>query len=347
LGVVWEDVRAGGWNWNVRFARGVWNPVSQRFDWSPSAGVNTAGGSTDAGSYMHPMIAAGPAGRVYVAWTDWREGIFNQVYFRASSDFGATWGTESRVSDEIGYQPVAGDPSLIVDPYDPVPPQDLYCVFNDWRGNVPGGRYPNVFFSRSTDGGATWGVNVEVNDITDWYQQASARVLVATPNRTLACGWFCDDFSGPTEMRVSLSTDSGATWQASAAVSTPAGCDVVVNLAPGLQNDLLASWAASYNIFFRGSTDAGLTWSDAIPADDAGPGYSSGNPSLAALPSGDPRIVMMDSRPSGAWEVWIAPGVRESAGVEDVAADLAGFALRASPNPLRSRTELAGLSLIH
>jgi hypothetical protein len=282
--------------------------------------------------------------RVVVGWTDWREGVFYQVYSRASTDSGATWGIESRISDEVGYQPVAGDPCLAVDPYSGGSPHPFICVWNDWRGNVPGGRYPNVGYARSTDGGLTWSTNVFVNDITDYYQQVSMHVAAVPSAGTVVVGWYNDDFVGQPEMRVSRSTDSGATWLASQAItSILTGCGVSVSLVAGTGTDILASWmgyGSDWNIYFRGSDDAAVTWSPIIRADDDATGAASYSPNIGTLSDGSPVVAMQDSRPGyGAYHTWVAPGRRQGgAGVESFAA--AGVALRISPNPARDAAEI-------
>jgi len=345
IGAVWEDVRTGGWNWNVFFSRGVWNPGLGAFVWSSSIRVNTTGGSTSAGDYMHPSLAADRFGRISAAWTDWRDGVFYQIYFRSSTDGGTTWGNEVRISDQIGYQPVAGDPSLAVDMFDNSDPPALLCTWNDWRGNVGGGRYPEVYFARSTDGGVSWTIpNVRVNDITDYYQQVAMRVVTATLSGVLAIGWFNDDFSGPSEMRVSRSTNDGMTWSASTALSEPVtGGGVPVNLTGGIGNDLLASWmgyAGDWNVYFRASGDAGVGWGSVVRVDDDATGAATYNPIIIALPDGNPMVALQDTRPGlAAYNIWVAPGIRDPALVEPAAGSTAG-SLWIAPNPARGAAVL-------
>jgi hypothetical protein len=146
--LVWEDDREG--EYNVYLSKR--DPGAGGTPWTANRKVNTTGSPPGAGDFMDPSIAVLDDARYFVAWTDWREGVFHQVYGRASRDGGVTWGTEFRISDGLGYQPVAGAPCLVVDPTSGLPGQEiLCCVTNDWRGNVPGGRYPNVYSYRSAD----------------------------------------------------------------------------------------------------------------------------------------------------------------------------------------------------
>ena len=176
---------------------------------------------------------------MYVAWTDWEGwGLLSGLVPRLARRRVDVENDEVRISDRIGYQPVAEN-RVAVDAHDASNPPALLCVWNDWRGNVPTGRYPNVFFARLTDGGATWSnPNVRVNDLIDYYQQAAKRAIATTSTGAIAIGWYNDDFVGPSEMRVSRSTDHGATWGASVALSEPAtGSGVCPTLSGRIADD--------------------------------------------------------------------------------------------------------------
>jgi hypothetical protein len=324
LVAVWEDVRSSP-TWNVYLSRGTWNPGMNRIDWSSSTQINTTGGTTSSGDYMNPSVVT-DGKSVYVAWTDWREGVYHAVYSRASTDGGLTWKPEVRISDEIGDQPVSGDPSLVVDYGSSAVPRPVACAWNEWRGygpGQPGGDYPEVSFARSTDGGQTWtNPTVRVNDITNFYQQASKHVVAITPlTHTINVGWFNWDFTGHSEMRVSRSTDNGATWLASKLVSNPlTDCDPYLCLAAGFGEDVLTAWSgyeSDWNVYFRASEDAGVSWTPILRADDDNTGARSGNPNVSSLPNGSPIVIMMDTRPGlGPYNTWVALGQRKPPTIE-------------------------------
>ena len=52
--------------------------------------------------HLFPAIEGGAAGRVHVSWMDNRLGKFN-TWYRSSTDGGATWSSEIRVNDDLGY----------------------------------------------------------------------------------------------------------------------------------------------------------------------------------------------------------------------------------------------------
>jgi hypothetical protein len=68
-------------------------------NWLPRENVATVGADAD---HAFPAIVAGSQGDVRIAWMDSRNAPFWNTYYRSSSNGGATWGEETRVS---GYVP--------------------------------------------------------------------------------------------------------------------------------------------------------------------------------------------------------------------------------------------------
>lgn len=67
--------------------------------WSPKSDVSSAGPAV---MHAFPAITAGEAGDVRVAWMDTRNGPLWNTYYRSSTNGGATWSDETRLS---GYVP--------------------------------------------------------------------------------------------------------------------------------------------------------------------------------------------------------------------------------------------------
>jgi hypothetical protein len=307
---VWEDDRGGAYN--VYLSKR--DPAHGGTPWTPSKRVNTAGSPPSSSDFMDASLAVLDDNRYFVAWTDWREGVFNQVYFRATRDGGATWSAESRISDEQGYEPVAATPCLIVDPTSGGPgTETLYCVMNDWRGDVPGGRYPNVYFSRSTDGGASWSRGVQVNDLDLYFQQVSSHALVLNPDGTLTSGWLNDQFAG-SQFRACVSTDKGATWSPSVQVNDPArGSTGTYSSIAGVDGVVFAGfdvYTSSWDSYFRASSDGGRTWTQPqVRMDDDTTGSATGNTVVAAAQRRLAFGAWSDTRPSyGAWQIYTTRG---------------------------------------
>ena len=337
--VVWEDDRFGGIN--VFLSRR--DPAGGGNPWTANVRVNTAGSPPSGSDFMNPSLAVRDNGRFYVAWTDWREGIFHQVYIRRTSDAGASWSTETQVSDELGFEPLAGDPCLIAVPAGGASGGEvLACVTNDWRGDKPGGRFPNVYAYRSTNGGSTWSIGVQVNDIDLYFQQVSSHALVRVEDGTLAAGWLNGDFVS-SHFHVSVSTDLGETWGASVPADPPSNGGVgtysSLAVAGGTVFAAFDLYEANWNAYFRASTDGGRTWTEgACRMDDDVTGSASGNTVLAARSTTEVMGAWMDNRPGAAWQIYSSRGIREVTAVEpEAAGGASGIAPAATitlaPNP--------------
>jgi hypothetical protein len=68
-------------------------------NWLPRVSVSSAGTGVE---HAFPAIVAGNAGDVRIAWMDQRNSPYWNTYYRSSSNGGATWGEEIRIS---GYVP--------------------------------------------------------------------------------------------------------------------------------------------------------------------------------------------------------------------------------------------------
>ena len=310
---VWEDDREGALNVYISQR----DPENGGNPWTPPLRINTTG-SPPFDYPMNPSLAILDDLHFFVAWTDWREGVFNQVYMRSSSDRGNTWGPETRVSDGLGYQPVASDPCLIVDTSAVLTSGAavLNCVTNDWRGDEPGGRYPNVFFYRSTDGGANWTIGIQVNNIEPFYQQAAQHSLVQLEDGTLTAAWF--HYTGnPPQFHSSASTDLGQTWTPSVS-GHPSGIASAVSI-HAFADRVFAGFSVregNQNAYLRVSTDGGRSWPDpACRMDDAPSGDANG-PIVVPVSSNEVQGAWWDNRPGlAAWKIFTSRGSSGTAGV--------------------------------
>jgi hypothetical protein len=338
--LVWEDDRTG----QINLYLSKRDPSGGGTPWTANVRVNSTGGPSYGSDFMNASIAVVDEQRYFVAWTDWREGVFHQVYIRSTVDGGSTWGTEHRVSDGLGYQPVAGDPCLITGSDAGTPPgaEVLYCVTNDWRGNVPGGRYPNVYFYRSGDGGQTWSVGIRVNDIEPLYQQVSSHALVRLDDGSLVAGWL-NDTDLTHHFRTCYSTDEGATWSASLQVdaaeppSSGTGTYSSIACAEGTVFAVFDLYTDSWDVYFRISADGALSWSEPMLRVDDAPGSTpTSNPVVAAASTERVIGVWSDGREPGYnWKIFAAVGeITLTAVTLDPAADAgADTRIIAWPNP--------------
>lgn len=168
-----------------------------------------------------PIAATGPKGEVYVAWN---YGPLHSIGFAASTDGGQTWSaprnvisyewlgvamnTGSQFNHTLkGGTRVESYPSLVVDTTNSPRRGWLYL---SWAAD----RVPNVYFSRSTDGGATWSSPriVHSDTLNDQFWQWMA---VDGTNGDLAITYL-DSRDDPenrmSRTYVSISRDGGSTW---------------------------------------------------------------------------------------------------------------------------------------
>jgi hypothetical protein len=102
-----------------------------------------------------PVTACDPSnspyrGRIYINWTDQRNGVVNtDVFLIASTDGGGTWGPVRRVNNDISGRDQFFT-WMTVDPEN----GHLYVIYYDRRNTVSD--LTDVYVSRSTDGGETF-----------------------------------------------------------------------------------------------------------------------------------------------------------------------------------------------
>lgn len=134
--------------------------------WTAPVRVNDAAGNClDGDDTVEGAIpAVGPQGQVYLAWAG-----AGQIHFDRSLDGGTSWGQDVVVAaqpggwdfDVSGLQRCNGLPTTLCDVSGSPYRGFIYVVWSDQRAGV---NDTDVFLSRSTDGGRTWGAPVRVND---------------------------------------------------------------------------------------------------------------------------------------------------------------------------------------
>jgi len=292
--VAWSDDR--NWNYNIYFAKSSDGGVT----WSTDVKVND---DTDFVEPDHladqysPSLAVDGSGNLYVAWADWRNGD-DDIYFAKSTDSGATWSTDIKVNDDTGSTE-QHDPSLAVDGSG-----NVYVAWEDGYYNSAGGFRGDIYFAKSTDGGATWSANVQVNDDIGLGEQygynpsmtadGSGNVYVAWED-----GYYdSSDDHFYADIYFAKSTDGGTIWSANTQVNNDAGFadQYAPSLAVDSSGNIYAAWKDERNkysdIYFAKSTDGGATWSTDVTVDND-TGLAS-EPSLAVNGSGNLYVAWDD-----------------------------------------------------
>ena len=176
VSVVWYDYRDG--NPEIYYKR------------STDGGLNWGADmrlTIDTSDSYFPSVAVSGS-TVNVVWSDYRD-VNEEIYYKRSSDDGATWGAETRLTNSAGYSDypcVAASGSLV------------HVVWYDNRE----GAVSKIFYKRSADGGLSWGADIKLSDNVSYYAS------VAASGSFVHVVW--DDFS---DIYFKRSTDGGLTWE--------------------------------------------------------------------------------------------------------------------------------------
>ncbi|MBI4832639.1 MAG: PxKF domain-containing protein [Candidatus Lindowbacteria bacterium] len=196
--VAWQDTRNG--NADIYFNRSsdygaTWQGLDTRLD-------TDARGSK---SSYYPQISSDGTGHVYVTWQDARNGSYD-IYLNYSADYGATWqASDKRLDTNAPGAANSTGPQVSCDGVG-----NIYAVWYDSRNGAN-----DIYFNRSSDGGATW-------------QPSDVRLDTDSPGRTysaypqISCDasghvyvvWE-DGRNASADIYLNVSRDYGATWSGS------------------------------------------------------------------------------------------------------------------------------------
>jgi len=215
------------------------------FRWSADGGATWESAkrlTNNAGNSYHADIAASGA-QLFVAWNDDTPGI-DDIFFRQSADSGATWQAAKQLTFNAGY---STRPDVAVRNTN---------VFLVWNDDTPGNS--EAYFRRSVDGGANWLTSKRLTTTSGYSEGPS----VAVSGANVHVVWD-DDTPGNGEIYFRTSADNGATWQKAKRLTSNAGQSYLPVVAVSGAK-IQVAWQdyspGAYNIFFRNSTDGGVTW---------------------------------------------------------------------------------------
>jgi hypothetical protein len=231
---------------------------------------------------------------VYITWT-----TRGDLYAVNSHNAGVSWSAPLQVTAESGEYYFSNGGTVL-------PNGTAVMVGSEYpeSGNVTGqsGPIPIAVF-RTTDGGTSWirsvpdtlftGATYATSSVTTVASDASG-TLVLVYSGSLAVG-------GNGHVYVRRSTDSGATWSARTELTTSAGgADATSVAAAGKASGQFAvTWmdarGGGWNVWQRGSTDGGLTWSADAKVSDATSGATYKAAAGFGLPYGDYDTVAINS----------------------------------------------------
>jgi hypothetical protein len=184
--------------------------------WSWPKRVSDLGGDcVDSDNTVEGAVpAVGPGGEIYVAWSG-----HEQIYFDKSTDGGVTWGQDAVIATQpggwdftvSGIYRCNGFPVTLCDVSTSPYRGHVYVVWSDKRNGVLD---TDIFFIKSTDGGATWTSpvspipeTVERHQFFPWatIDPVTGYVYIAFYDRRYTT-------SDSTEVFVAMSQDGGGTW---------------------------------------------------------------------------------------------------------------------------------------
>ena len=194
LHVVWSDSAPG--NWEIYYKKSLdggatWG-AAKRLTW------------TSSNSFV-PAIAADPFGNPHVVWYGDQAGN-TQVYYKKSTNGGATWAATQRLSWTSGgsYFPAIAVDSLA----------NLHVVWHDYS---PG--FPEIYYKKSTNVGSTWTSSRRLT-WTPSYSMAPA--IAAGSSGKLHVVWY-DTTPDNNEIYYMISADWGASWAAAQRLTWTSG----------------------------------------------------------------------------------------------------------------------------
>jgi hypothetical protein len=246
-----------------------------RADWTTAKRLTW----NDGASYS-PKIVLNSWGHLHLVWYDNTLG-HNEIYYKKSTDGGDTWTAAKRITWSSGDSQFA---ALAVDPSD-----RLHVV---WVEDTSGGS--EIYYKRSSDGGVTWTAKQRLT----WAGITSSWPDIAVDSwGVIHLVW--QDSTG--EIYYSKSPD-GTNWMLEKRLTWNSGTSQYPDIAIDSSNRLHVVWQDNtpgeynYEIYYRKSTDAGLTWATAkrLTWMDNG----SYRPDLAVDPSENLHLVWYDENPS-------------------------------------------------
>ena len=269
----------------VAIAACVTLPAFAELDLS-NVGPLNSNAATDIASDNNPTLATNDDGMWIAVWSSEQDPDTASVgdpdiWFARSTDAGATWSAAARLNTNAATDSATSEDSQ---------PQ-IACYASTWvvvwistdtLGDTVGEDY-DIFFSQSTDNGATWSAPAALNSYatSDTAFDMQPRIVFSrgTISSKFVVAWESDTSLGDTigvdnDIIYSISNDLGETWSAAAALNSNAATDTGIDYAVALAaNDLgtvHAVWNSSEtmgdtigndrDIFLSRSLDQGATW---------------------------------------------------------------------------------------
>lgn len=167
------------------------------------------------------------------------------------------WNAPVRVNDDAGSADQK-NPALTIGN-----DGTLYLAWQDKRANDTS----DIYFAKSSNGGATWSTNVKVNTIPDVINSEPPSIAV-TKDGIVSVAWRCTRNSN-SDICAARSTNGGSTWSAGVRVNDDSGTSLQYRPSlvadPSNAGKVYMAWSDERNfygdIYFSQSSDGGNSWS--------------------------------------------------------------------------------------
>lgn len=239
--------------------------------------------SNTPGFSFNPRIAVGSAGNVNIAWQNFTTG--NTIIMNShSTNAGVSFSTALSLSNASAD---SGDPQIAADAAG-----NVYVVWDQDSFNL------GIFFSRSTDGGATFSAPAPLS--TNASGSVSPQIAIGL-NGNLTAVWE-DDTAVTSDISFSHSADHGATFSIPESLSLHTGNSMAAQIATDVNGNVDVVWAndstGHFNIFFSRSTDNGATFSG--PKDISNGTGLAENAQIGLDAKGNINVIWQDNTSSSA-----------------------------------------------
>ena len=292
--------------------------------WGPEARL-----TNDTSHSWHPRIALN-GNSIHIIWADYRTGLW-QVWYKRSTDAGATWSDDEKLSSGTGIIEVP-ELAVVGD-----------CIHVVWQDSRHGMSNHEIYYIRSTDAGANWGAETRLTNES----HESYSPVIAASGANVHVVWV-DYRDLNSEVYYQHSTDNGATWSEEADLSNTGSNPSLYSLLPAVAasgDNVHVVWSDNFDgndeIYYRLSADNGSNWAERVrltnePSCSVSP--------VVLLTGIEVKVVWPDQRVSPSYELFYKRNPTGNAvAVSEPGPAEPKLALRIAPNPLVSGVAMVSL----
>src|SRR2546427_5102615 len=204
--IAWTDMRNG--NQDIFFSRS--------FDGGLSFSANVRVNDVTGNFQNSPDVAVDSTGLIHAIWTDGRNipGTGPDIYYANSTDTGLSFNPSQRVNNDA-VAAEQGEPAIAV-----ASDRSVYAVWTDTRNAARGS---DIYFSKSSDLGATWAPNFFVNDDAGNRPQSAPDIAVDAGGAVYVVWSDSRDTNTSPDVYATRSINSGSSFAANVRVNDDGG----------------------------------------------------------------------------------------------------------------------------